>query len=129
MKVKELTQEQKYAICEEYKDSSNKVEAIAKRYGIYRYDVVNIAVELGAELRRPKKRGATVRICPKCRKSIDVKGARFCYFCGADIRSNKEQLIERIHNAIGHIRFLPESMRDETQRLYLDIKAELSKEV
>jgi len=70
-----------------------------------------------------------VRTCPKCRKTVDVKGARFCCFCGADIRSNKELLIERIHNAMSVLMLLPNSHRDEIQRLFLDIKAELGKEV
>jgi hypothetical protein len=124
-----LTIEQKKAICEEYKDRSNKVEEIAKRYGIYRHTVVNIAVEMGAEQRRPrKKQDAAVKTCPKCRKTIDIKGAYFCCFCGADIRSNKELLIDRINTSMRKIKFLPEDMRDEIQHLFIDIKTELSKE-
>jgi hypothetical protein len=42
-----LTQEQKMAICEEYKDRRNKVEDIAQKYGIERGKVTHIAVEMG----------------------------------------------------------------------------------
>lgn len=127
-----LTLEQKKAICEEYKDHSKKVDEIAKRYNIGRTIVAHTAIEMGAEPRRArvsrKKQGATVRTCPKCRKTIDIKGAKFCCYCGADIRSNKELLIERLNNAMRTIRYLPESERDAIQQLFLDIKAELSKE-
>ena len=131
-----FTLEQKKAICEEYKDRSNNVEDIATRYGVGRGTVARIAVEMGAEPRRTKmygrefkKQGKTGRTCPKCRKTIDVKGALYCCFCGADIRSNKELLIERINVSMRKTVFLPEDARDEMQRLFVDIKTELSKEV
>ena len=130
-----LTIEQKKAICEEYKDHSINVNEIAERYGLSRGEVAHIAVELGAEPRRAKvyggsrkKRTATVRACPKCRKIINVKGAKFCCFCGEDIRNNKELLIERVSKAMATIKFIPESLRDETQILFMDIIEELSKE-
>lgn len=49
-----LTQEQKAALCEDYKDRRNRVEDIAKKYGIMRASVANIAVEMGAEPRCAK---------------------------------------------------------------------------
>ena len=132
-----ITLETKKAICEEYKDSSKNVDDIAKRYNVTRGVVAHIAVEMGAEPRRSKAYGqahprkkarATVRTCPKCRKTIDIKGASFCCFCGTDIRSNKELLIERINNAMRKTVLMPEGIRDEMQRLFVDIKTELSKE-
>lgn len=47
-----LTQEQKAAICEEYKDRKNKVAEIAERYGILRGQVAHIAVEGGGRTPR-----------------------------------------------------------------------------
>jgi tRNA(Ile2) C34 agmatinyltransferase TiaS len=128
-----LTIEQKKAIYEDYKDRSKTVEEIAKKYGIGNTAVSHIAVgEMGAEPRMPKRYGmkvkrysATARACPKCRKSIDVKGAKFCCFCGADIRTNKELLIERIENAMPDILHLPFNMRDGAQQLFVDIIKEL----
>lgn len=125
-----LTLEQKQAICEEYKDRSISTTVIANKYGITRGDVAHIAVEMGAEPRTKKyaaglKKGK--RVCPKCRKTVDVKGAKFCYFCGADMRSNKELLIERIIKAMPTIQLMPTTARDNMQSLLLDIKAELGK--
>lgn len=129
-----LTQEQKKAICEDYKNPALTLAQIAEKHGIRRTSISNIAVEFGAEPRRaarygqPKekrKRVKTARVCPKCRKTIDVKGASFCCFCGQDIRTSKELLIERAKRAMPNVMHLPENMRDDMQRLLMDIIKEL----
>lgn len=127
-----LTQEQKQAIFAEYSNRENKVADIADKYGITRGEATRGAVEMGAEPRRTnygtrwtKKKAA--RVCPKCRKTIDVKGAKFCCYCGSDIRSNKELLIERAEKAFRNVQLLPANARDEMQTLLLDIIAELKK--
>lgn len=126
-----LTQEQKQAICEDYKDRSNKVSELAKKYGVCTATIARIAVEMEAEPRvaklygKRKRYSPTARICPKCHKAIEVKGARFCCFCGADIRNNKERLIERIERAMPNIMHLPINMRDDMQQLFIDTINEL----
>jgi hypothetical protein len=65
------------------------------------------------------------RFCPKCKKSIDVKGAKFCCFCGSDIRSNKERLIERVEFAFADIQHMPQAARDNMQQLFIAIINEL----
>ena len=129
-----LTQEQKKALCEDYKDRSKTVGEIAAKYGIARSCVAQIAVELGTEPRcaarygqprERKDRVQTARRCPKCHKTIDVKGARFCYFCGTDIRTGRELLIDRVKRSMPFIHHLPANMRDDMQRLLLDIIKEL----
>ena len=125
-----LTQEQKAALCEDYKDRKNRVEDIALKYGIARCSVAHIAVEMGAEPRQAKRYGkkhtqTKKRICPKCKKTVDVKGANFCCFCGSDIRSNKEKLIKRIEDAFTDIAFMPQNRRDDIQKLFIDIINEL----
>lgn len=123
-----LTPEQKAALCEEYKDRKNRVEDIALKYGIARGLVARIAVEMGAEVRCVKRYGktkTTKRVCPKCQKTVDVKGANFCCFCGSDIRSNKEKLIKRIEDAFADISFMPQNRRDDIQKLFIDIINEL----
>lgn len=128
-----LTQEQKRAICEEYKNPANKVTKIADRYGITRGQVAHIAVEGGAEprnVRYGEKRTtdkAARRVCPKCHRNVDVKGAKFCCYCGSDIRSNRELLIERINKASLNIMLLPPDKRDEMLALFIAITEELKK--
>ena len=126
-----LTQDQKRAIFEEYKDRRNKVEDIAYKFGIARGEVTRVAVEMGAQPRLKtygKKHGTTgndKRICPKCKRGIDIKGAKFCCFCGSDMRTNKERLIERIEFAFADIQFMPQSARDNMQQLFIAIINEL----
>lgn len=129
-----LTHEQKMAIFEEYKDPANRVDAIAKKYGIQRSKVAHIAVEMGAEPRMVKRfdkkgashqRGKDARICTKCGKSIDVKGAKFCCFCGADIRTSKEVAAEGLEKIRGLILYLPVNVRDEAQEAILNAIKEL----
>lgn len=132
MRPSKFTQEERQAMLEAYNDRSKSVEKIAEELGVPRGTIERIAVEMGAELRRPrknKKEGINGKTCPKCHKKIDVKGALYCCFCGADIRSEKELLIFRINSAMRKTMLLPEGVRDEMQRLFVDIKTELSKEV
>lgn len=131
--VSTLSQEERQAIFEAYNDRSKSVAKIAKEYGISRTSLVRCVFEMGAKPRREKackkNKEKIGKTCPKCHKTIDVKGALYCCFCGADIRSEKELLIERINNAMRKTMLLPEGARDEVQRLFVDIKTELSKEV
>lgn len=125
-----ITKEAKQAICEEYKDRSKTVGEIAEKFGIGRASVARIAVEMGAEPRKAKaygkkRNGEAARVCPKCRKTIEIKGAKFCCFCGSDMRSNKELLIERIEHAAPVLLHLPENMRDDMVKLLNDIIGEL----
>lgn len=130
MGVSKFTQEERQAIFEAYKDRNKTLENIAKEFEINRGAVVRIAVAMGAELRRPRKNSiATGKLCPKCHKHIDIKGTLYCCFCGADIRSEKELLIDRINSVMRKTVLCPEAIRDELQRLFVDIKTELSKEV
>ena len=128
-----LTIEQKKEIYEEYQDRSKTLKEIAEKYGIGTTIVSHIAVdEMGAEPRLARsynvKRKRPVeykRICPECHRVVEVKGAKFCCFCGTDMRSKKELLIERIEGAMPNILHLPSSMRDGMQTLFIDIIKEL----
>lgn len=118
-----LTEDTKRRLLEDYNDHSKPTREIAEKYGIDRTTLARIAVEMGATPRRPnaygKRGGGKNTVCPKCHKTIDVKGARFCCFCGSDIRTEKEILCEKIEKVISYVRFLPENMRDETRDVML----------
>ena len=122
-----MTQEQKQAILEAYQNRENTVKQIAEKYKTNRKTITQIVIEQGGEPRRPNalgKRGKAKK-CPKCRKKIEVKGAIYCCFCGADIRSKRDLLIERIEKAFGIIKFLPDNERDNVQQLFIDTINEL----
>lgn len=124
-----LTEETKMAICEDYKDRANRVEDVAEKYGLARGEVARIAVEMGAEPRMSKRFGqkkpSTGRTCHKCHKQIDVKGAKFCCFCGADIRTSKELAVEGLKKTLAFVLHLPINERDEAQQSILTAIKEL----
>lgn len=119
-----LTEDQKLQLLKDYNDGV-RVSAIADALGITKSSVSRIAQAMGASARKTKKVRDIYKICPKCHKHIEVKGAKFCCFCGADIRSNKELLVERITSSMTKLKYLPDDARDEMQKLLIDIKNEL----
>lgn len=126
-----ISDETRRAIYKDYLDRANKVEALEQKYGVPRSAIARIAVEQGALPRKKsfgkKRNGDTAKVCPKCRRTIDIKGAKFCFYCGADLRSEKELLAERVEKVISLIRFLPQTERDEVQQILLSVIEELKK--
>jgi hypothetical protein len=111
-----MTEETKRELLRDYENKNITVSEIAEKYGINRPKVAQIAVEMGAQPRREKvfgkKRGHKGKTCPKCKKLIEVQGARFCYYCGADIRSNRDMLIEKNEELLQVVPQLPQNIRD-----------------
>ena len=124
-----INQTDKQGIYEAYVEGSMSVEEIADIYGVAKSTVSYIAEKMGATTRRPKtKRDVVAKVCTACKKTIEVKGAKYCCFCGADIRSPREHLISRIEAAMPKLKYLPEGVRDDMHTLLIDVKNELSKE-
>jgi tRNA(Ile2) C34 agmatinyltransferase TiaS len=134
-----LTPQQRKEIHDLYMDDSVGLREIAKAYQIDASTVSRIAKQEGATPRcpqiganRPKTRRLPVRKeakkCKTCGKHVEIVGAKFCPYCGTDIRSPKELLTQRINAFAPKIKYLPESCRDELMNLFVDIKAELAKE-
>lgn len=124
-----LNQTDKQGIYEAYVEGSMSVKEIADMYGVAKSTVSCIAEKMGATTRRPKtRRDVAQKICPTCKKTIEVKGAKYCCFCGADIRSPREHLIARIEAAMPKLKYMPDGLRDDMHTLLIDVKNELSKE-
>jgi hypothetical protein len=106
-----LTNEEKREIAELYRDKSNKVETIARKFNIARGTVTSIAVSMGCERRQIKgkwKKGQK-KTCTKCRRRIDLKGVKYCPFCGEDLRSEKDLLISRVERLLTSVMTIPNS--------------------
>ena len=133
-----LTPQQRQEILGLYNDSSVGVKSIAEAYSIDPSTVCRIAKQEGASLRKPgigvarekkfKHTIPVVKTCGTCKKKVELPGAKFCPYCGTDIRSPKEMLIQRIVAFAPKVRYLPENCRDELQNLLIDVKNELAKE-
>ena len=124
-----ITQELKQQIANDYANHKNTVNALGAKYGLHRTQITRIAVEMGETPRRPNsygRRGNGAKVCPKCNKTIAINGAKYCCFCGEDIRSKQEMLCERIRAAIPCVVHLPENMRDEVRNVMLEAIKEIS---
>ena len=118
-----MTEEIKRALLKDYENKSITVGEIAEKYGVGRAAVARIAVEQGGQPRCAKKygkrHGVKNKVCPKCKKLIEVQDARFCYYCGSDIRSNRDILIEKNERLLQEITQLPVNIRDEFRNVLL----------
>lgn len=134
-----LTPQQRQEIRTLYMDDSVGVREIAKAYQIDPSTVSRVAKQEGAKPRvpqigenRPKTRRMPIKKdakkCKTCGKHVEIAGAKFCPYCGTDIRSPRELLAQRINAFAPKIKYLPESCRDELMNLFVDIKAELAEE-
>lgn len=117
--------ERSQAIYEAY-INGDKVRDIAARFGVTNSYISQVAKRMGAPARNMSPRGGK-KTCPKCHRKIEVKDAKFCYYCGADIRSAKDILIERVRKATELISFLPAHAQDEMRDVLCDVIAELKK--
>lgn len=100
---KRITAEQIKRIYELYDGGMTVYLHIAKEVGISDATVGKIIKERNA---------ATTRICPKCKRESGM-GARFCYWCGNDIRSKEALLLIKVEKLRGMVVHLPENVRAE----------------
>lgn len=66
--------------------------------------------------------------CPHCGTTGHFKGARFCYRCGKDIRTESVVLAERLRTILGDIKFLPDNARAEASDTIQDVIRYLEKQ-
>lgn len=110
-----ITNEQKQEILALYADKSVKAHDIITKYHISGNALTKIITEGGGELRRPRASLAykhKIHKCPKCGEKIDVVGARFCYNCGCDIRTERDLIIESLKKLHELTETLPCNDRD-----------------
>lgn len=131
--IRTLSEDQIKEILAKYTDTNEKTEAIAAEFGLTRQTLYSLLRMNNVAWRNPgksnsPKRGTTQKTCPKCRKKIDIKGARFCPFCASDIRSKNELLIERLNRITPYATFLPSEVCDEFISVINEVAKELEKE-
>lgn len=132
MSLRTMTDEQKRLAMEDYNNPEIKAITVRKKWGLSSRDMTALIVEMGGEFRNPNKAGtrgkaAKAKTCPKCRRKVDLKGAKFCPYCGADIRDEKELTLEKVTKLFSFLGFLPINSRDEAQELIKEIEAYITK--
>ena len=110
-----ITNEQKQEILALYADKSVKTKDIVRKYHLAGGELTQIVTEAEVELRRPRASLAyrhKIHKCPKCGEKIDVVGARFCYNCGCDLRTERDLIIESLKKLHELTETLPCNDRD-----------------
>lgn len=122
MEKKVYTHEEEMAICEAYRDKNNAVLDIIDKFGLTdhkhlrkildKYDVPPRNAYV------PRKRHTSLqtvqRKCPKCGKAIEQSGSRFCWYCGADVRSEKMVAVEGLEcRVLKNLQLVTPAVRDE----------------
>lgn len=107
------TREEIDHIVEAYK-SGMSISEIVENTGRVRQTILNILDKEG--VRTISHRGGVAKVsevkCPNCRATGHYKGAKFCYKCGADIRTEADILRERLGKLVADFVYLPDSVRD-----------------
>lgn len=108
-----VTAEETKQIVEAYKGGMS-LKDIADNIGKHRQTIINVLEREGIRKIEHRKTAAKVSevICPNCRAKGHYKGAKFCYKCGADVRTESDILREKLGKLISDFQFLPESVRD-----------------
>ena len=126
-----LTEDTKREICAEYRNRNIHVADIRARYKLSSTQLKTIIDEAGIEPRNKGLWGSqrngsnSPKICPKCKKTVDNKNARFCWNCGADVRSERQILIEKIDKICTFVEHIPHMCRDEYITTLNEVRKEL----
>lgn len=123
-----MTQETKAEIAKMYSDKSNKTRDIIKQYGISYNRLSAIAEEFGIPPRR-KPTNSKIKRCPQCHSGVSVTGALFCPYCGSDIRTEDEKLIDRVVWLLSIIHKVGINDQDKAKCVLSDVLKRLRKEV
>lgn len=107
-----MTPEIKEQVIQDY-ISGMPIKEIGEKYHIDASIPGKLARKAGFPGRKRTEAEVSAKVCPKCRKITSVKGARFCPFCGADIRTEAENTVEKLEKSKELYRFIPETYRDD----------------
>lgn len=80
-------------------------DEISRAIGIARGNISRVLRGAGIELDRRRtesssKKTVVERVCPRCRREIPVAEARFCSFCGADVRTERMRCAEDLEHGM-----------------------------
>ena len=110
---KKLTESQRQEIVNKYAEGVPTKE-IADAYGVDQSYVSALANKGG--YRRSGKYINRGKTCPNC-KAKNPPIAKYCMFCGGDVRDEKQILIEKVEALRVMTVFLPDSARSEADEI------------
>lgn len=98
-------------------------DEISRTVGISRGSIPNALRYGGIEPDRKRNELLTKtvveHVCGKCRRNIPMTGARFCPFCGSDVRSERQIAAEELESILGIVCDLKSLRNRKTARAIL----------
>lgn len=128
MRKIEFSVDKKREIIDMYNDKSIKVSEILDAYNISYKVLSRLLKEEKVPFRLEKATGKRTNVkikkCHICGKSVTIKDAAYCPFCGADVRSKSEKLIFKLAELwnIIYPNFGKYEEKEEARKLFEEIK-------
>ena len=119
MKKISFTEEQTKEIIAKYQDSDILITDICAEYGISSGTLARIVRENGVKFRnnnlcKPRPRKArTKKVCHWCKKTVNIPGAKYCPYCGRNIQTEGEIIIDKLTGLFPYGEHLPVNAREE----------------
>ena len=104
-------------VMEEIRAGLTRAE-ISEKYAI---PIGSLAHIIAKEQKRERKE-AKIRYCPHCKTKIEKPEMKFCWNCGADIRSEEQLLLKELETLRGILASFPVAHADEGIKICVKIE-------
>lgn len=116
MKRRTFTEEERTAIINDYTSGNMTFKDIIAKYHMTS-NTLNVFLD---ENHVPRKRKQNItKKCGHCGAKVELRNAKFCPFCGHNIMTESEQLIEELRDKISLLELLPSTERDDFRNVLL----------
>ena len=95
-------------------------DEISEKYSIPIGSLANIIAK--EQKRERKEAEAKIRYCPHCKAKIEKPEMKFCWNCGADIRSEEQLLLKELETLRGILASFPVVHADEGIKICVKIE-------
>ena len=112
-----FTEEHTKDIIEKYQNKAIRVDDILSEYGISSSVLAKIIRENNIPFRRenlcnPRKR-STKKVCHWCKQAVNIPGAKYCPYCGRNIQTEGEIIIDKLTGLFPYGEHIPVNSREE----------------
>lgn len=98
-----------------------KYSEIAELVGVTPKAVSNQVTRLGISNRKKCERTVKIKKCPKCNKKLPHE-SKFCMFCGADVTSKEDVLLNKLETVFKATQFIPETVRNDCVNILREVR-------
>ena len=95
---------------------------ISEKYAIPIGSLSNIITKEQKRERKEAEAKAKIRYCPHCKTKIEKPEMKFCWNCGADIRSEEQLLLKELETLRGILASFPVAHADEGIKICVKIE-------